>query len=163
MGFKYSPIEDKYIQNNYSSMSDLQIGKKLGRPEFGIERRRILLGFYRQEDLSATRMQRLRISKHSELTSLRLFLNKNIMTEAVINRINDLQNDLPNFYRIREKHLEHPLKLKAKVYKMLVFGHKVADLARRFEVSEWTIRSWKSQFMPYLGENSITITLPSKI
>ena len=163
MARKYTKKEDSYILENYCFVSDNSIGKKLNRSPMGIKRRRLILGCYRPADLSGARKHRDRLSIHSELTALKLFLYTGIMSDQVKERIKVLQSDLPKNFITRKKHFENSLKQKASAFEMLQSGELMKDVAQKFNVSRQTIAAWRSQFSEYNGNYPILITLKSKV
>lgn len=163
MASKYTNREDKYILENFNFLSDISIGKKINRSPMGIKRRRLILGCYRPSDLSGARKHRDRLTKHSELTALKLFLETGIMSDCVKERIKLLQSDLPKNFITRKNHCENSLKNKANAFEMLQSGEMMKDVAAKFSVSRQTIAAWRFQFSEYNGIYPMEITLKSKV
>lgn len=162
MPLNYSPKHDAYIADNADTMSDKQIGMRLGRSALGIKKRRERLGIFKETGSDSINRFNLKNSKRLEAIGLLNYIQYGKHKEVAEKRL--LELNIESFGLVAKSSREKvPLKIKAKAFTMHSMGMGTPDIASEIGVSTRSVWRWIESFKPYTGKNSIMLTIRSKV
>lgn len=161
----YTKKDTRFIVDNYESLTDIQIAKRLNRTPKGILHYRERLGLYKLDVLNINRLMQYNLNRSRlfEMNALLNYISMGKGGDVAKIRYNELLSTLehkPVFYRKKRKVKKRVI---ANIWQMYINGMNGIEIAGETGHVKQSIYKWIREVSPYTGDNKLVITLESKI